>query len=61
MNDFESKYKTWHTHLSYVKSAIRIGGCIAVIFITHATMLPLTIFAATFLLAEVVGIVEEWV
>lgn len=61
MSDFESKYKTWHTRLSYIKSAVRIGGCIGVIFITHATLLPVTILAASFLVAEIIGIAEEWV
>lgn len=61
MNDFETKYKTWHTRLSYMKSAVRIGGCIGVIFITHATLLPVTILATTFLAAEIIGVIEEWV
>lgn len=61
MSDFENKYKTWHTRLSYIKSAIRIGGCIGVIFITHATLLPVTILASSFLVAEIIGIAEEWV
>ena len=61
MNDFETKYKTWHTRLSYIKSAVRIGCCIGLIFITHATLLPVTILASTFLAAEIIGIAEEWV
>lgn len=61
MSDFESKYKTWHTRLSYIKSAVRIGGCAGVIIITHATLLPVTILAASFLVAEIIGIAEEWV
>lgn len=61
MSDFETKYKTWHTRLSYMKSAVRIGGCIGVIFITHATLLPVTILASTLLAAEIIGIIEEWV
>lgn len=61
MSDFENKYKTWHTRLSYIKSAVRIGGCLGVIAITHATLLPVTILATTFLVAELIGIAEEWV
>jgi hypothetical protein len=61
MNTFEDKYRNWHTKLSYMKSAVRIGGCAGVIFITHATLLPVTILAASFLAAEIIGIVEEWV
>jgi hypothetical protein len=61
MSNFEDKYRNWHTKLSYMKSAVRIGGCIGVIVITHATLLPVTILAASFLAAEIIGIAEEWV
>lgn len=61
MSDFESNYKKWHTRLSYIKSAVRIGACTGVIIITHATMLPVTILAAGLLVAELIGIAEEWV
>jgi len=61
MSNFEEEYRNWHTRLSYIKSAARIGGCVGVIFITHATLLPVTILATSFLVAEIIGIAEEWV
>lgn len=57
MSDFESRYRKWHTYMSYIKSGIRIiafGGLALGLFgvVVSATLL---------LIAEVVGIVEEWV
>lgn len=45
-----------HFYISIVKSIIRIGGCLAVIFsCPHA----LLVLASAFLAAEILGIVEE--
>lgn len=57
MNDFETRYRKWHTYMSYVKSSIRIvafGGLAAGYFIAEIT-------AVLLLVAELVGIAEEWV
>ena len=57
-NDFEAKYRTWHTRQSYTKSAARIAACVGV-FADSAH--GLLILAIGLLLAELIGIAEEWV
>ena len=57
-DDFETKYRTWHTRLSYTKSAARIIACIGV-FIDSQN--GLFILAGGLLVAELIGIAEEWV
>jgi len=57
VSDFESRYRKWHTYMSYVKSAIRIvafGGLALGYFVAEIT-------ATLLLIAELVGIAEEWV
>ena len=55
-DDFEKKYKLWHGYWSFVKSAIRIAGCIGVFYAGWG----IKEFALAMGVAEVVGIVEEW-
>lgn len=57
MENFEESYKKWHAYWSYLKSAMRIVGCLAVI----AFGMDLFVLAAAFLMAEIVGVIEEWV
>jgi hypothetical protein len=58
VSDFEDNYRKWHTKLSYTKSAARIIACFgAVIDPTDG----LFILSFGFLIAELIGIVEEWV
>jgi hypothetical protein len=57
-DDFETKYRSWHTKLSYTKSAARIAACLGVLLdLPDGTL----ILACGLLLAELVGIMEEWV
>jgi hypothetical protein len=57
-NEFENNYKNWHTYWSYLKSAIRIAGCITVLwYVPFNDMLACLAFS--FLLAELIGILEE--
>lgn len=53
---FEDKYNTWHKYTSYIKSGIRLGACGAAL-VTGSVY----ILAAGLFVAEIVGIVEEWV
>ena len=55
-SDFETKYRTWHTRLSYIKSAVRIAACAIALYDSSIAVL-----AAGLLIAELVGIAEEWV
>ncbi len=57
MSDFQDKYNSWHRKLSHFKSGIRIGACIIGII----TMPTLWVFFLSFLIAEIVGIAEEWI
>lgn len=41
-------------------SAVKIGGCLAAIIMTHATILPITILATTLIVAEILSMVEKW-
>lgn len=59
MSEFENKYRDWHTKLSYIKSAVRIASCILVLLLLPL-LHPVSILAGGFLLAELVGIAEEW-
>jgi hypothetical protein len=56
--DFESNYRTWHTRLSYIKSAARIIACLGV-FMDPSD--GLYVLAVGLLIAELIGIAEEWV
>ena len=54
--DFEKSYRTWHTSVSYIKSAVRIVSCAIALYDNN-----MVILATGLLIAELVGIVEEWV
>jgi hypothetical protein len=59
-NNFEKHYRGWHRGLSFIKSGMRIAGCAGAIF--WATTNPgatLGFMASMFLLAELIGIIEE--
>lgn len=58
MNDgeFEDRYKNWHTMWSYAKSGIRMLGCL--LAIAGGGLLTLAIFL---FIAEIIGIIEEFV
>lgn len=56
-NEFEKKYKLWHGYWSFIKSAIRIVGCIGVV----CAGWDLTHLAIALGVAEGVGIIEEWI
>jgi len=64
MTDFETKYRTWHTRLSYIKSAMRIASCglccfsVCVIGSVETSVLAL---AGGLFMAELIGIAEEFV
>lgn len=60
MSDFEENYRKWHTFMSFIKSAVRIVGCLIVVSMTDWAS-AINILAFSLLLAEVVGIAEEWV
>lgn len=60
MNDFTESYKGWHTYWSYLKSGIRIAACVMVLAL-FPWLSGAGILAMGFFLAELVGIVEEWV
>ena len=57
MSDFEDNYRSWHTKISYFKSGIRLFTCFASILADGDVI----ILAAGFGLAEILGIVEEYV
>ena len=60
MSDFETNYHKWHTYMSYIKSTVRIGGCVAVLYLAPFADL-ISCIAFSFLIAELIGIAEEWV
>lgn len=57
MSDFVENYRKWHTYMSYAKSVVRIVGC----FFAAQGLISLQWFALFICIAEVIGIVEEWV
>jgi len=56
-DQFETKYRTWHTYMSYLKSGIRILAFAGLVL----TLTDARLTAGMLLIAELVGIVEEWV
>ena len=64
--DFEKKYKEWHQNLSFIKSGIRIAACLSAIItlITlghiEGTTPAVLMLAIGLVLAEIIGILEEW-
>lgn len=63
MSDFAEKYKGWHQKISYIKSAIRIGGSILSIVLAQlvSPLVGVIALAVALILAELLGIVEEWI
>jgi uncharacterized membrane protein HdeD (DUF308 family) len=62
MSDFEERYQKNHKRMSLAKSAIRIGACLAVIMMPIDDLATIvSMFAVSFLLAEVIGIAEEMI
>ena len=60
MSDFESKYRGWHTKMSYFKSAVRLAGCVVVLVLAPDGDL-INLLAFSFLVGEIIGILEEMV
>lgn len=60
ISDFESKYNGWHKNLSYVKSTVRIFACFLALMSTDVK-LAIGFISLGFMLAELIGIAEEWV
>lgn len=60
MSEFETKYRKWHTYMSYIKSAIRIAGCVVVLYLAPFAEL-ISCLAFSFFIAELIGILEEWI
>jgi hypothetical protein len=65
MEDFEQRYRGWHTKLSIIKSIIRIltsAIVIVLVGIDHNIILQILImlFAFGYGIAEIVGILEEF-
>lgn len=53
---FSERYNKWHKRMSYIKSAVRIITCAITVFTGSVAILALGL-----LIAEIIGIVEEWV
>jgi hypothetical protein len=66
-NEFEKKYKDWHQKVSFVKSGIRIAACLSCIITLlvaghiEGGVPAVLMLAIGFLLAEILGIFEEWI
>jgi hypothetical protein len=63
MSTFEDHYRTWHTWISYVKSGIRIVTGIAALGCMYYVTVDIAviILAIGLIIAEVLGIAEEFV
>jgi len=57
VSDFEHRYRKWHTYMSYAKSAIRIVAFAGLAL----SLTDARVTASLLLIAELVGIAEEWV
>ena len=60
-DDFNTKYRTWHAKISYVKSAVRLASCLAALFLLAEPSTAIIALAVGFGLAELLGIAEEWI
>lgn len=61
MNTFEDRYRTWHTYISYTKSAVRILAGVATFFFLDNPAGAIAVLAGGLVLAELLGIAEEFV
>jgi fumarate reductase subunit C len=59
MSDFETRYKTWHARLSYVKSAIRMASSALAVWFSTEPVFAIVLLSSGFLIAEIVGVLEE--
>ena len=61
--DFEDKYKHWHQKLSYIKSGIRLIGCFgaSILIFSYAETIAMLFLIVGLILAEFIGIAEEWI
>jgi hypothetical protein len=59
--DFEQKYRGWHTKISFIKSGVRIAaaGLSIGLSLLGQTWSAVTVLAFGLLIAEVLGILEE--
>jgi hypothetical protein len=66
-NDFENRYKDWHQKISFLKSGIRIAACLGCIItllvygVHDIVASSLLLLSIGLLLAEILGIFEEWI
>lgn len=62
MSNFEENYKKKHRRYSLIKSAVRIGSCLAVILVPLGSIeANVAVLAIGFLVAEVLGVAEEMI
>jgi hypothetical protein len=61
MSDFEDRYRNIHNKISFVKSGIRIAGCIAAALFLPDSVAAITAIGIAFAAAEVLGIAEEMI
>jgi hypothetical protein len=63
MSNFEDRYRTWHTWISYIKSAVRMAtSAIALVCALYVTAGAAVIaLAVGYFIAEMLGIAEEFV
>jgi hypothetical protein len=65
--EFEEKYKDWHQKISFIKSGIRITACLACVItllsLGHVvgTTPAILMLSIGLVLAEILGIFEEWI
>lgn len=57
---FENAYRDWHTKVSYVKSFVRLAASAGALYFVNEPSTALFIFALGFGIAEVLGVLEEW-
>lgn len=57
-SQFINNYKNWHQKVSYIKSGIRIAGCV---FALWFTTYGIAILAGMLIIAEFLGIIEEYI
>ncbi len=60
MSNFEDKYKNWHQKTSYIKSAVRMAGCVIALALLPNVNLSVLSLVVCLFVAELLGIVEEW-
>ena len=57
---FENNYRDWHTKISYIKSGVRLAASGLALWYMNDAAAAVFALALGFGVAEILGVLEEW-